>query len=181
MLSARGTGQEGETELEQRDLEQLLLRYEAGVNLLRETLAGVSRDLLDFKPAPGKWTIRELTAHITDTEIVAVHRMRTVAAEREGLLTVFDQDAWINELFGAQMPVELALSCLAALRSYHAFALRRLDASAFSFTGSHEVSGSVSLQKMIQGFTDHLEHHAAQIAAIIQQFDAMSQGSDRAE
>jgi len=42
----------------------------------------------------GKWTIRQILHHLTDTELVLHTRIKKVIAEPKQLITVFDQDDW---------------------------------------------------------------------------------------
>ena len=67
----------------------------------RETpkkLAGLVRKLsrkqLTRKPAPDKWSIAEILAHLVDAEIVGSWRMRQVLGNNGATLQAFDQNMW---------------------------------------------------------------------------------------
>src|SRR5208337_4448630 len=77
--------------------------------LLAVVLTGVFGEEEDFVMAPGKWSIRQIAAHLADTEIVMTHRFRQVIAEDSPTLIWTDQDAWANHLDyarGELRPVE---------------------------------------------------------------------------
>lgn len=46
--------------------------------------------------APGKWSIKEVMSHITDTERVFTYRALSFARSDESSLPSFDQDLWIK-------------------------------------------------------------------------------------
>src|ERR1035441_3402148 len=80
------------------DIPALLERFRRGPELLATALAGLSGEEEDFVSAPGKWTIRQILAHVADAELVGAHRLRQVIAEDSPLLIAFDQDAWTRNL-----------------------------------------------------------------------------------
>ena len=60
---------------------QLICRYESGSELLKKCLRDISEALLDVAPAPRKWSVRQITVHVCDTEFVMGHRIRLMIAE----------------------------------------------------------------------------------------------------
>ena len=67
------------------DIPTLLERFRRGPELMAVTLTGVFGEEEDYIPAPGKWSIRQLTAHVADTEIVAAGRFRADGGKRDKL------------------------------------------------------------------------------------------------
>ena len=61
-------------------------------------LTGVYGEEVDFTPTPEKWSIRQLAAHVADSELVGALRFRSVIAEDNPKLQAFDQDAWTRNL-----------------------------------------------------------------------------------
>ena len=57
--------------------------YLAGPGLLRQAVAGMSRDQLLARPIPGKWSTLEVICHLADFEIVGADRIKRVIAENE--------------------------------------------------------------------------------------------------
>ena len=75
------------------DLAALLERFRRGPELLAVVLTGVAGEEEDFTPAPGKWSARQIVAHLADSELVCGHRCRQIAAEENPTLIGFDQEA----------------------------------------------------------------------------------------
>src|SRR5215831_12687587 len=84
------------------DIPGLLERYRRGPEVLAMVLTGVFGEEEDFIPGPGKWSIRQLIAHVADSEMVGAYRMRAVIAENDPSLMGFDQEAWARNLDYAQ-------------------------------------------------------------------------------
>ena len=66
---------------------ELLERYRRGPELLAVVLTGVFGEEEDCALAPGKWTIRQIVAHVADSELVDAYRLRAVLAEDNPTLT----------------------------------------------------------------------------------------------
>jgi hypothetical protein len=46
------------------------------------------------RPAPGKWSVGEILAHLADCEIVTGYRMRSILGAPGTPIAAFDQDKW---------------------------------------------------------------------------------------
>src|SRR5271155_2924974 len=71
---------------------------EAAPKNLGRLLKGVSASKARKRPAPGKWSIAEIVAHIADTELVGGYRMRATLGQPGTPIIGFDQDAWVTAL-----------------------------------------------------------------------------------
>ena len=58
-----------------------LERFRRGAEVLATVLTGAAGEEVDYTPAPDKWTIRQIMAHLADAELVGAHRLRLVIAE----------------------------------------------------------------------------------------------------
>src|ERR1700722_18747895 len=65
---------------------------------LERLLKGVPGAKLRKRPAPGKWSIAEIAAHIADTELVGGYRIRAILGAPGAPIQGFDQDAWVTAL-----------------------------------------------------------------------------------
>ena len=147
-------------------LSEDLERFRRGAELLATVLTGAAGEEIDFVPAPGKWTIRQIMAHLADSELVGAHRLRLVVAEDNPTLTAFDQDAWTRNLDYARRKPAQSLDTFRRLRAENYELLKDLPESAFDRTGSHTENGPMSLRRMLHGYADHAESHARQLQTI---------------
>jgi len=61
---------------------------------LTALVKGLSKKQLTRRPAPGKWSIAEILAHLADAELVVGFRLRLMLASNGTPIQAFDQDAW---------------------------------------------------------------------------------------
>jgi len=57
-------------------------------------IRGLTSRQLARRPAPGKWSIREIVNHLADTEMVMGCRARWIAFDDHPSLVSFDQNKW---------------------------------------------------------------------------------------
>jgi len=79
-------------------LSELLERFRRGPDLVAAVITGAAGAELDFVPSPEKWSIRQILAHLADSEIVCSDRFRRVIAENNPTLVGYDQEAWAANL-----------------------------------------------------------------------------------
>lgn len=79
--------------------------------------------LADHAYAPGKWTIRQVVAHLSDSERVFAYRALRFGRADETPLPSFDQDAWLPHAHAETRPWSELVDELAAVRaaSLHLF------------------------------------------------------------
>src|SRR5262252_5518728 len=119
------------------DIPALLERYRRGPEVLAMVLTGVFGEEEDFVTAPGKWSIRQIIAHLADSELVGAHRMRLVIAQDNPTLTAFDQDAWTRNLDYARRKPKQSLETFRRIRAENHELLKALPADAFDRPGTH--------------------------------------------
>jgi uncharacterized damage-inducible protein DinB len=144
----------------------LLERFRRGPELLAIVLTGVFGEEEDFTTAPGKWSIRQIVAHLADCEVVYAHRIRQVIAEENPTLVAFDQDAWAKNLDYARRKPKQSLETFRRVRAENYDLLRPLDESAYQRVGNHSQRGQVTLGEILAGSAEHAEGHARQVQQI---------------
>jgi hypothetical protein len=108
------------------DLPALLERFRRGPEVLAMVLTGVFGEEEDFVPAPGKWSARQIIAHLADAELVGAHRMRQVIAEDNPTLIAYDQDAWTRNLDYARRKPKQSLEAFRRIRAENYELLKEL-------------------------------------------------------
>jgi hypothetical protein len=144
-------------------MNELVQKYAAGHSLLLEALVGVSEAELNYKPAPEKWSIKEIIVHVSDAEMIAVHRMKKVIAEDNPLLLKFDPDLWSGRLHYEESDMQLYLELFKGLRLGMVAILAKLKEADWQRTGIHNTAGRQTLHDIVSMFVGHIETHVRQI------------------
>ena len=152
------------------EITELLERFRRGPELLAVVLTGVFGEEEDFVPAPGKWSIRQIVAHVADAELVCAHRMRKIVAEDNPTLMAFDQDAWTRNLDYARRKPKQSLETFRRLRGENYELLKGLPEEAYVRTGNHSERGPISLRFQAELLAAHAESHARQIEAVREEY-----------
>jgi hypothetical protein len=147
-----------------------LERYRRGPELLAMVLTGVFGEEEDFVVAPGKWSIRQIVAHLADAELVGAHRFRQVIAEENPTLIAFDQDAWTRNLDYSRRKPKQSLETFRRLRAENHDLLKELPDEAFDRAGNHSENGRMTLRQLLDGYAGHAESHARQLQAIREEY-----------
>ena len=152
------------------DISELLERFRRGPELLAMVLTGVFGEEEDFLPAPGKWSIRQLVAHLADSELVCAHRMRQIVAEEQPTLIAFDQEAWTRNLDYARRKPKQSLESFRRLRGENYELLKELPEAAYARTGNHSERGPITLRFQLELLAEHAESHARQMQTIREEY-----------
>ncbi|MGD9647117.1 MAG: DinB family protein [Pirellulales bacterium] len=138
----------------------LVDRYCLGAKQPATAIAGLTDAELDAHPVPGTWSIRQIVLHLMDSDLIAADRMKRVIAEsRPPLLIGFDETAFAGRLFYDQLDAAVACEVFRLNRQLTGEILRRLDDAAFARTGEHNEAGTLSLEKLLDTYVNHLAHH----------------------
>jgi hypothetical protein len=148
------------------NLADTLERFRRGPELLAVVLTGVFGEETDFTAAPGKWSIRQIVAHLADSEMVGAQRFRKVIAEERPALEAFDQDAWASNLDYTRKQPKNSLESFRRVRAENYELLKSVPEAAFEREGVHSERGPVSLRQLLEIYADHAESHARQMQAI---------------
>jgi uncharacterized damage-inducible protein DinB len=155
-----------------------ILSYQAGADFLAlqaaapERLAalvlGLTAEQLARRPAPDKWSIQELVAHLAEDELVGSYRLRMVLSAPGTDLQAFDQDVWARTGRYSERDVRSSLELFRVLRHANLELLRSLSAEEWNMSGVHAERGVESIRDMAMHFAGHDINHFMQIEAIRQ-------------
>lgn len=133
---------------------------------LRSAVEELSEEALAAPEAPGKWSIRHVVRHLTDSEIVWAYRLRMVMAQDRPPLTGYDQDAWAERLGYDETSMEETLEELEVLRGGNLRLLERASEEDLDRVGVHGERGEETLRDMIPLYAGHDLVHLRQIERI---------------
>lgn len=132
---------------------------------LEKAVRSHSAEVLNRRPAPGKWSVREVLCHLADCEVVFAFRLRQALAEQHHVIQPFDQDRWAETYASYEAPAASAV--FSALRSWNLAFLAGLKPEAFAKTLNHPERGDMTLQTVVETMAGHDVNHLRQIDSIL--------------
>ncbi len=133
---------------------------------LRRLVRGLTERQLATRPAPGKWSIREIVAHLADNEVVLGARYRFIAAMDRPPLPGFDQDAFVANLGVDRATTADLLDDFAMARAVNVGLLERVGEAAWERVGMHSERGEQSLGALVTMYAGHDRVHLQQVETI---------------
>jgi hypothetical protein len=133
--------------------------FESGGPRLRRAVAGLTDGDLKARIEPGKWSIHEIVIHLTDSDELAIDRMKRILIEDNPQQLYADETAYIEKLFPHEQSLEDALTIFETGRRQFARVLRKLPPEAFERIGTHNRRGRVTLGEMVKSYVAHVDDH----------------------
>jgi hypothetical protein len=130
-----------------------------------ETLRYFSLDQpeLDRSYGRGKWSVRFILHHLSDSETVLFDRIRRVLSEPRQVLWVYDQDAWARGLDYSRLPLDISRRVYESVRGAIIYYAGLYYQSKGQLEFVHSVTGVRTLKDEFEKVASHNEHHLDQI------------------
>jgi hypothetical protein len=146
-----------------KELSELLERFRRGGELVQDALEGTLPEEIDYHPEPHAWSVRQIAAHLADSEVVAGWRVRRLIADSNPTLEAFDEKRWATHLGYERRDPQNNLAAFLRMRAENYDLLAHLTPQYFENEGTHVERGRLTLNDMVRINTEHAERHAAQI------------------
>jgi DinB family protein len=142
--------------------QKLLDQYKDGYRVVAESLVGATDEELDGRPAPEKWSAREVVHHLADSEMIAAVRARLLIAVDRPQIVGFDQEVFVRRLH-YDRPIEASLDAFKSARRTTAEILEKLTDADWAREGTHTEHGRYTLERWLEIYAKHAHGHAEQI------------------
>jgi uncharacterized damage-inducible protein DinB len=140
--------------------------------IVEETPARLARVLdaltpaqIETPPAPGKWSVREITAHLADCEIAWGWRLRQAYASEHHQIQPFDQDAWARSYAGYTFAE--ARTTFNALRAWNIIFIAGLSDADKQRPVTHPERGEETLWTIVKIMAGHDLHHLERLESLL--------------
>ncbi|MFL5547936.1 MAG: DinB family protein [Gemmatimonadales bacterium] len=117
---------------------------------------------------PGKWPVRYILHHLSDSETVLFDRIRRTLSEPRQVLWVYDQDAWAAGLDYTRVPLDLSRRVYQSVRDAIIYYAGRYYEEKGYLEFVHSVTGVRTLKDEFDKVASHNEHHLTQIRRALQ-------------
>jgi hypothetical protein len=136
---------------------------------LERLTRGVPVGVLRRRPAPAKWSVAEIVAHMADAELAMGWRLRNMIARPGVRLAWWDEHAWSVVLAYAKTPVARSLDAFRSLRTGNLELLRSLSRRRWTLSyGVHDKRGRQTVADFVRMEAAHDLNHLRQVAAIVE-------------
>ncbi len=148
--------------MDQETRKKLVDQYKDGYRVVAEALAGATDEELDARPAPGKWSAREIAHHLADSEMTSAIRLRLLVATNNPHIVGYDQDEFARRLY-YDRPIEASVEAFKSARRTTAEILDRMTRAEWSHEGTHTEVGRYTIDRWLEIYGPHAHDHANQI------------------
>ena len=157
--------------MDKTERDRLIALYRDGYRAIVDALHGANDEQLSAKPAPRKWSAREIVHHLADSEMTAAIRLRLLLAVDRPTIQGYDQDTFAARLH-YDRPHEASLEAFRYARECTAQLLERLTEEEWLREGTHTDAGAFSVTRWLEIYGPHAHSHARQIVEAVGQAKA---------
>lgn len=144
------------------------IKVQAGTaKKLEKLIKGVPSSKLRKRPAPDKWSVAEILAHLADSEIARGWRIRQILAAPGTPLQAFDQDAWAMACHYDKRDARKSVDLFRVLRDANLALLKSLAPEQWKHHGMHEERGVETIEHISHMIAGHDINHTKQIERIV--------------
>lgn len=119
------------------------------------------------KPAPGKWSVAEIVAHLADCEIVTGWRVRQILGAPGTPIQPFDQDAWAAAGHYEKRDARKSVAQFRAAREANLALLKSLTPEQWKHHGLHAERGVETIERIVGMMAGHDLNHLGQVERIV--------------
>ena len=144
-----------------------LMMQRAAPKTLADLIKGVSEDRLRSRPAPGKWSVTEILAHLAEDELSSSWRYRQMLEYDGPELLGFDQEMWAHVSDYASWQPQEALDMFRLLREANLRMFARLTPAQWQRHGIHAERGKITVRELCRHMAAHDMNHIEQVRRIL--------------
>jgi hypothetical protein len=130
-------------------------------------MKGVPTAKLRKRPAPGKWSVAEIAAHLADVEIAVGFRIRMILGAPGTPIQAYDQDAWVVSGHYEKRDTRKAIEQYRVVREANLDLLKSLAPEQWKHHGMHAERGEESIELIVRMIAGHDLNHIQQIERIL--------------
>jgi hypothetical protein len=134
---------------------------------LARLIEGVQIAELRKQPAPDKWSVAEILAHLADVEIVIGWRMRSVLGNPGTTIQAYDQNSWVTSGHYEKRDPAKSLELHRVLREANLELLKSLTPEQWKQFGQHAERGEESIERIVRMLAGHDINHLKQVEQIL--------------
>jgi hypothetical protein len=146
---------------------QPLAVQSATAKKLEGLIKGIPTSKLRKRPAPDKWSVNEILAHLADVEVAVGFRLRLILGAPGTPVAAFDQDSWVASLHYEKRDPRKSVEQFRAAREANLALLKSLTPEQWKHYGMHSERGQETIEHTVRMLAGHDLNHLQQIERIL--------------
>jgi len=134
---------------------------------LAALIRGKNKKQLTRRPAPSKWSVAEIMAHLADAEIVLSWRLRQILSVSGVSIQAFEQEVFVIKFDYAHRDVKQSLERYRVLRESNLTLLKSVPQQLWDNYGVHQERGNESVAHIVRMTAGHDVNHLQQMENIL--------------
>lgn len=134
---------------------------------IEKLMKGKPASKLRKRPAPDKWSVGEIVAHLADAEVIVGWRLRSILAAPGTPIQAYDQDALAAARNYAKHDPKKSLDHFRVVRETNLALYKSLSPEQWKQFGMHAERGQESLEHIARMMAGHDINHLRQIERIL--------------
>jgi len=140
------------------DDEDVVAVLASQLNVVGARLAGIAEARGDYRYAPGKWSIKEVVGHLSDTERILAYRVLRIGRGDTTPLPSFDENAYVPEMRAGERTLADLTGEWGDVRRATIALFRNLPAPAWPRRGVAS-DKPISVRALAYIIAGHVRHH----------------------
>ena len=140
----------------------------AAPRILAKLIEGIPEARLRSQPAPGKWSVIQILAHLAEDELSSTWRYRQMLEYDGAQLQGFDQELWARVGDYASWQPSEALEMFRLLREANLRMFAQLTPQQWERHGMHSERGKITVRELSRHMAAHDVNHIEQVRRILE-------------
>jgi uncharacterized damage-inducible protein DinB len=134
---------------------------------LAQLIKGVAETKLSLRPAPTKWSVTEILAHMAEDELTSTWRYRQMLEHEGPELSGFNQEMWAHLGNYSSWKAHDAMEMFRLLREANLRMFAQLTPEQWQRHGVHPERGKLTVQELCRHMAAHDINHIEQVGRIL--------------
>jgi len=127
----------------------------------------LDRKKLAQRPAPEKWSVAEILAHLADSELVIAWRLRLILTSNGAPIQAYDQNVWATTFNYRRRNPKESLERFRVLRESNVALLKAAPKNLLENYGMHAERGKETISHLMNLVAGHDLNHLRQVERIV--------------
>ncbi|OEH84140.1 metal-dependent hydrolase [Desulfuribacillus stibiiarsenatis] len=135
---------------------------------LKESIDKLNEEQLNYSYRLDGWTVTQVVHHLADTHMNAYIRFKLALTESNPLVKTYDEVQWAELFDGVSAPIDTSVAIITGLHKRWGILIDSLTEQQLKRNFNHPVSGSSPIERLIEFYSWHGNHHIAHINLIVE-------------